>query len=219
MNFKDMKYKFMSIEGPIGVGKTTLAKKLAERLNAQYILEETNNPFLAEFYEDRKRASFKVQIFFLLNRYVQLLNIKQSSLFHQILISDFIIEKDKIFAYLNLDDFELNLYNKLYDLLVNGLPKPDIVIYLQATVDTLLHRIRKRKSVIDKNISVDYLKEVVSAFDYFFFHYRSTPLLVINTNKIDFVYNEEHFKEIERAIKVMKSGTYYYTPWIDHSIK
>lgn len=214
-----MEYKYLAIEGPIGVGKTTLAKMLAEKMDAQLVLEQTNNPFLVEFYENRAKASFKAQMFFLLDRYSQLTNIKQSYLFHQIVISDFIIEKDKIFAYLNLDDHELNLYNKLFDLLNKDLPRPDIVIYLQAKVDVLLQRLKKRRSVLDKHISVDYLKEVIAAFDYFFFHYKATPLLVINTNKLDFVYNDSHFEEIQRAIKVMKAGTYYYTPWLDHTIK
>lgn len=214
-----MEYKYLAIEGPIGVGKTTLAKMLAEKMDAHLVLEQPNNPFLVEFYENRAKASFKAQMFFLLDRYSQLTNIKQSYLFHQVVISDFIIEKDKIFAYLNLDDHELNLYNKLFDLLNKDLPRPDIVIYLQAKADVLLQRLKKRKSVLDKHISVDYLKEVIAAFDYFFFHYKATPLLVINTNKLDFVYNDSHFEEIQRAIKVMKAGTYYYTPWLDHTVK
>jgi deoxyadenosine/deoxycytidine kinase len=213
-----MKHKFIAIEGPIGVGKTALAKKLSEDYSAKLILEDSNNPFLIEFYENRKRAAFKTQIFFLLNRYTQLISLKQSSLFTQSVICDFIIEKDKIFAYLNLDDFELNLYNKLYDLLSKDLPKPDVVIYLQAKIDVLFQRLKKRKEEADKLITEEYLKEVIAAFDYFFFHYRATPLLVINTNWIDFVNNRIHLEEIKRVLDIMKAGTYCYNPVVDQKI-
>ncbi|OGF64518.1 MAG: hypothetical protein A2Y62_06700 [Candidatus Fischerbacteria bacterium RBG_13_37_8] len=209
-----MMFKFLAIEGPIGVGKTVLAKKLSEQLNAQLILEDTTNPFLHEFYQNKKGSAFKTQLFFLLNRYNQLYNLKQSSLFHSSLICDFIIEKDKIFACLNLDDQELSMYNKLYSLLVKELPKPDVVIYLQAKIDVLMQRIRRRNLPLEKSMSDDYLKEVIAAHDYFFFHYKASPLLVINTNQIDFVLNDDHFKEIVRAIETMKAGTHYYTPWL-----
>jgi deoxyadenosine/deoxycytidine kinase len=209
-----MNFKFLAIEGPIGVGKTILAKKLGEKLNSQLILEESINPFLHEFYQNRKGASFKTQLFFLVNRYTQLINFKQTSLFHSTAICDYIIEKDKIFACLHLDNQELSIYNKLYNLLVKELPQPDVVIYLQAKPDVLLHRIKRRNLTYEKNISEDYLKEVIQAFDYFFFHYKTTPLLVINTNQIDFVLNEEHFNEILKAIDTMRAGTQYYTPWL-----
>lgn len=210
-----MRFKFIAIEGPIGVGKTILAKKLGEKLNSQLLLEETTNPFLHEFYNNKKGASFKTQLFFLVNRYTQLVNLKQAPLFHANTIADFIIEKDKIFACLNLDNQELSIYNKLYGLLIKELPQPDIIIYLQAKPDVLLHRIKRRNLPYEKNISEDYLKEIIQAFDYFFFHYKATPLLVINTNQIDFVLNEEHFNEILKAIETMRAGTQYYTPWLD----
>ena len=210
-----MNFKFLAIEGPIGVGKTILAKKLGEKLNSQLILEESINPFLHEFYQNKKGAGFKTQLFFLVNRYTQLMNSKQTSLFHNSIICDYIIEKDKIFACLNLDNQELAIYNKLYTLLAKELPQPDVVIYLQAKPDVLLHRIKKRNLTYEKNISEDYLKELIQAFDYFFFHYKTTPLLVINTNQIDFVLNEAHFKEILKAIDTMRAGTQYYTPWLN----
>ena len=147
------------------------------------------------------------------------MNLKQTPLFHSNTISDFILEKDKIFACLNLDNQELAIYNKLYNLLMKELPRPDIVIYLQAKADVLLHRIKRRNLQFEKNISEDYLKEVIQAFDYFFFHYKATPLLVINTNQIDFVLNEEHFNEILKAIETMRAGTQYYTPWLDEAIE
>ncbi len=207
-----MKYKFIAIEGPIGVGKTSLARKLSEKLNAELILEDTNNPFLADFYLNKKGAAFKVQLFFLLNRYNQLFSLKQSSLFYSITVIDYIIEKDKIFAYLNLDDQELSIYNKLYSLLIQELPKPDMTIYLQANFETLKERIKKRNLPYEKNISDDYLKQVIKAFDYFFFHYKETPLLVINTNRIDFVMRDDHFDEMVNAIKTIRGGTQYFTP-------
>jgi len=211
----NMRFKFIAIEGPIGVGKTILTKKLGEKLNSQLLLEETTNPFLHEFYHNKKGASFKTQLFFLVNRYTQLVNLKQAPLFHANTIADFIIEKDKIFACLNLDNQELSIYNKLYSLLIKELPQPDIIIYLQAKPDVLLHRIKRRNLPYEKNISEDYLKEIIQAFDYFFFHYKATPLLVINTNQIDFVLNEEHFNEILKAIETMRAGTQYYTPWLN----
>lgn len=209
-----MKYKFIAIEGPIGVGKTSLARKLSEKLNAELILEDTNNPFLSDFYFNKKGAAFKVQLFFLLNRYNQLFSLKQSSLFYSITVIDYIIEKDKIFAYLNLDDQELSIYNKLYSLLIQELPKPDMTIYLQANFETLKERIKKRNLPYEKNISDDYLKQVIKAFDYFFFHYKETPLLVINTNRIDFVMRDDHFDEMVNAIKTIRGGTQYFTPWL-----
>jgi len=209
-----MKYKFIAIEGPIGVGKTSLAKKLSEKLNAELVLEETNNPFLIDFYLNKKGAAFKVQLFFLLNRYNQLFSLKQTSLFYSTTVIDYIIEKDKIFAYLNLDDQELTIYNKLYSLLIQELPKPDMTIYLQANFETLKERIKKRNLPYEKNISDDYLKQVIKAFDYFFFHYKETPLLVINTNRIDFVMKDAHFDEMVNAIKTIRGGTQYFTPWL-----
>lgn len=209
-----MKYRFIAIEGPIGVGKTELAKKLAEKLKGELILEDTNNPFLIDFYQNKKGAAFKVQLFFLINRYNQLLSLKQSSLFYSNMIIDYIIEKDKIFAYLNLDNQELSIYNKLYSLLIEDLPKPDLVIYLQANLEILKERIRRRRIDYEINISEDYLKQVIKAFDYFFYHYEKTPLLVVNTNKIDFVLNEDHFREILKAIENMRGGTQYFTPWL-----
>jgi len=129
-------------------------------------------------------------------------------------VIDYIIEKDKIFAYLNLDDQELTIYNKLYSLLIQELPKPDMTIYLQANFETLKERIKKRNLPYEKNISDDYLKQVIKAFDYFFFHYKETPLLVINTNRIDFVMKDAHFDEMVNAIKTIRGGTQYFTPWL-----
>jgi deoxyadenosine/deoxycytidine kinase len=207
-----MKFRSIAVEGPIGVGKTSFVELLARRFDAYKVLEDLENPFLREFYEDKAGAAFQAQLFFLLSRYRQLQELTQRDLFHQITICDYIFPKDKIFAYLNLDDSELLIYDKLYSLLEEQTPKPDLVIFLQSETRTLLERIARRNRDYESGISETYIEAVNKAYNYFFFHYTQTPLLVIDTTQIDFVRDEEHLGELVEQIRKMERGVQYYRP-------
>lgn len=207
-----MKYRAIAVEGPIGVGKTSFVELLARKFDAHKILEDVNNPFLKEFYQDKPGAAFQAQLFFLLSRYRQYQELVQRDLFNQVLLCDYIFPKDKIFAYLNLDDSELLIYDKLYGMLEPQVPKPDLVIFLQAETSRLVERIRKRKRAYETGISEAYINEVNKAYNYFFFHYNQAPLLVIDTNNIDFVSREEHLDELIEQIRKMDRGVQYYRP-------
>jgi len=207
-----MNFKFIAVEGPIGVGKTSLVDLLAERFEARKIFEKVENPFLHDFYQDRAGAAFQCQLFFLLSRFRQQQELAQGSLFSKATVCDYIFAKDKIFAYLNLDDSELMLYEKLYGVLEEQVPHPDLVIYLQARDDVLLDRIRSRRRDYEKEISEKYVSELNRAYNYFFFHYNRTPLLVIDTSEIDFVKSREDLEELFRQIATMQRGVQYYIP-------
>jgi len=207
-----MKFRSIAVDGPIGVGKTSFVRRLAEKFEAHLVLEEAENPFLHAFYEDRPGAAFQTQLFFLLSRYRQLQELTQRDLFRQITICDYIFPKDKVFAYLNLDDSELLIYDKLYALLEQQVPQPDLVIFLQAETRALLERIRNRNRSIEQEVSETYVNEVNKAYNYFFFHYDRTPLLVIDTTSIDFVQHDEHLDELVRQIRKMEHGVQYYRP-------
>jgi deoxyadenosine/deoxycytidine kinase len=207
-----MNFKSIAVEGPIGVGKTSLVDFLAERLEARKVLERTENPFLHDFYQDTPGAAFQCQLFFLLNRFRQQQELAQGNLFRQSLVCDYIFAKDRIFAYLNLNDSELMVYEKIYTVLEEQVPHPDLVIYLQARDDVLMERIRKRKRDYEKEISEKYVSELNRAYNYFFFHYSRTPLLVIETSDIDFVNSQEDLEEVLRQIKSMQRGVQYYIP-------
>jgi deoxyguanosine kinase len=207
-----MKFRSIAIEGPIGVGKTSFVELLTKKFDADKVLENLDNPFLKEFYGDQPGAAFQVQLFFLLNRYRQLQELTNRNLFHQVTLIDYIFPKDKIFAYLNLDDSELLIYDKLYALLEEQSPKPDMVIFLQAETRTLVERIKRRNRDYELEISEDYINEVNKAYNYFFFHYTQTPLLVIDTTAIDFVHHEEHLDELVEQIRKMDRGVQYYRP-------
>lgn len=207
-----MNFKFIAVEGPIGVGKTSLVDFLANRLEARKVLESVENPFLHEFYQDSPGAAFQCQLFFLLNRFRKQQELAQGNLFKQSLVCDYIFAKDKIFAYLNLNDSELMLYEKLYGLLEEQVPHPDLVIYLQARDEILMERIRNREREYEKEISDTYVSELNRAYNYFFFHYNRTPLLVIDTSDIDFVKSQEDLEEILRQISSMQKGVQYYIP-------
>lgn len=207
-----MDFHYIAVEGPIGVGKTTFVELLAGQLGATKIFEDINNPFLADFYRDVPGSAFQAQLFFLLTRYQQQQRMQQGDLFQQSIICDYIFQKDRIFAYLNLSDSELLIYEKLYTLLETTVPKPDLVIYLQASMDVLFQRIKKRNLDFEKSISRDYLKELTQAYNYFFFHYKLSSLLVINTSDIDFVENPEDLQDLVKMIKSMGKGTKYYVP-------
>jgi deoxyadenosine/deoxycytidine kinase len=207
-----MNFKSIAVEGPIGVGKTSLVDFLAERLEARKVLERTENPFLHDFYQDTPGAAFQCQLFVLLNRFRQQQELAQGNLFRQSLVCDYIFAKDRIFAYLNLNDSELMVYEKIYTVLEEQVPHPDLVIYLQARDDVLMGRIRKRKRDYEKEISEKYVSELNRAYNYFFFHYSRTPLLVIETSDIDFVKSQEDLEEVLRQIKSMQRGVQYYIP-------
>jgi deoxyadenosine/deoxycytidine kinase len=207
-----MKFRSIAVEGPIGVGKTSFVELLAKKFDAHRVLENLDNPFLQGFYEDQQGAAFQVQLFFLLSRYRQLQELEQRDLFQQVTILDYIFPKDKIFAYLNLDDRELLIYDKLYAMLEEQVTKPDLVIFLQAETRTLVERISRRNREYEAQISDAYINEVNKAYNYFFFHYTQTPLLVIDTTSIDFVHHEEHLVELVEQIRKMDRGVQYYRP-------
>ncbi len=207
-----MRFRSIAVEGPIGVGKTSFVELLAKKFEAHRVLEQVDNPFLRDFYHDKPGAAFQTQLFFLLSRYRQLLELSQRDLFRQVTICDYIFPKDKIFAYLNLDDSELLIYDKLYALLEPQVPKPDLVIFLQADTARLMERIRRRKRDYESEISEAYVNEVNKAYNYFFFNYTATPLLVINTSEIDFVHHENDLDELAGQIQKMERGVQYYRP-------
>jgi deoxyguanosine kinase len=206
-------FHYIVIEGPIGVGKTSLARLLAKEFNARCILEKSEeNPFLSYFYQDRKKYAFQTQIFFLLNRFQQQKEIAQLDLFNQITLCDYLFSKDRIFASFNLDNHELALYEQIFHLLNGQIPSPDLVIFLQARPEVLLHRVKSRNIPYEKELDLEYLKALTEAYNYYFFHYDRTPLLVVNTSEIDFVNRKEDLAQLIREIKGMKKGTSYFTP-------
>ena len=208
-----MKFHYIAIDGPVGVGKTALVERLAERLDATTLLEEWGqNPFLKGFYDGAPGAAFQMELFFLLSRYRQQQELRQRSLFNQVTIADYVFERSKLFAYLTLDDSELMIYNRLYELLYETVPKPDLVIYLQGSLDTLVKRIKKRGLAYEKSISPQYLQELSEAYSHYFYRYDETPLLVVNTNEIDFVNTPAHFDQLVEQIRNAQKGTQYYVP-------
>ena len=205
--------RYIVTEGPLGVGKTSLTSLLAEELGARLLLERAeDNPFLSDFYKDSARYRFQTQMFFLLNRYRQQEEMAQPDLFTRITISDYLFAKDRIFAYLNLNDHELSLYEQIYKMLEPKIVRPDLVIFLQADTDTLLRRIKLRNRSFEKDINHDYIATVNEAYNQYFFHYSETPLLVINTSDIDFVHRREDLDDLLKQILGMKQGTQYYVP-------
>ena len=204
---------YIAVEGVIGVGKTTFARMISEHLDAELILEPAEeNPFLPRFYKDMSRFAFQTQVFFLLSRYQQLGGLAARDLFAQRIVCDYIFDKDGLFASVNLSEPELLLYEKIVPLMKDRLPKPDLVIYLQASTDVLYDRIRKRGVPFERQISKDYLESLNSAYNYFFFHYDQTPLLVVKTDEIDFVKRPEHFQDLIKQIGRPVDGKQYYVP-------
>jgi len=201
------------VEGPIGVGKTSLTRSLAKRFGARSVFEMVEeNPFLASFYQDRNKYAFQTQLFFLLSRFKQQQDLFQQDLFSQVTVSDYLFAKDRIFASITLDPNELALYERVYEHLGPRVMKPDLVIYLQARLDVLLARIRKRGREFERKFDPEYLAELARTYNDFFHRYEETPLLVINTSDIDFVESEKDFEELIRAIGSIKAGTHYYQP-------
>jgi deoxyadenosine/deoxycytidine kinase len=206
-------FRYIIIEGPIGVGKTSLARLLADVFNARCVLEKPEeNPFLPQFYQDRGKYAFQTQLFFLVSRFQQQRELIQLDLFNQVTLCDYLFAKDRLFASLNLDDHELALYDQIFQLLHGQIPSPDLVIYLQAKPDVLLHRVRTRNLTHEKEMDFDYLKKVIEAYNYYFFHYDQTPLLVVDTSEIDFVKKKEDLNQLIREIRQMRKGTWYFIP-------
>lgn len=205
--------KYIAVEGNIGAGKTTLARLIAEETGGRLFLEEVDdNPFIERFYEDMPGYAFQAQIFFLLNRYRQQMEIAQQDLFSDLMVADYLFAKDTIYAHAVLGDDELVLYNRLHSMLETKILRPDLVIYLQANPDVLLQRIKKRGRHFEKSIDDDYLAGLNDAFNHFFFHYDESPLLIINTNMIDFTAKKEHLEEFFARIAERFDGTEYYIP-------
>jgi deoxyguanosine kinase len=208
-------FRYIAVEGPIGAGKTALAERLGTRLDATVVLEETENPFLADFYADRPGAALQAQLFYLLNRHRQQTSLRQADLFSQVTICDYLFDKDKIFAFLNLDDNELFIYQRLYELLARDVPSPDLVVYLQAPSDVLLRRLRARPSDPEADrldADDEYLRELNEAYHHFFFHYNATPLLVVETSQFDSEASDEALDDLVKQIRSMTGGTRYYVP-------
>lgn len=205
--------RYIVIEGVIGAGKTSLARMLTDRLAAKLVLEEVEeNPFLKDFYKDRARFGFQTQMHFLFSRYQQQREIKQTDLFSDKMISDYLFQKDRIFASLNLVDREMALYDRLMTWLELDVAKPDVVVYLQAHPDKLMDRIFKRARPFEKDMERDYIRQLNEAYNHFFFHYTDTPLLVVDTNAIDFVNQSDDYEDLVKRILSHRQGTVYYRP-------
>jgi len=210
-----LRFRYIAVEGAIGAGKTMLAERIGTRLDATIVLEETENPFLADFYADRPGAALQAQLFYLLSRHRQQTSLRQTDLFSQITVSDYLFDKDKIFAYLNLDDNELFIYQRLYELLARDVPPPDLVVYLQMPTDLLLRRLRSRPTDPETAAlqpDAEYLRELNEAYHHFFFHYNATPLLVVESSEIDADASDEALDDLLKQINTMTAGTRYYVP-------
>jgi deoxyguanosine kinase len=208
-------FRYLAIEGPLGVGKSALADRLGARLDAAMVLDEAENPFLTDFYAGRAGAAFQAQLFFTLSRHRQQTALRQSDLFSQVTVCDYLFERDKIYAYLNLDDNELFIYQRLYELLARDVPPPDLVVYLQAPTDVLLRRVHSRRmdaEAVAFQPDDEYLKELNEAYHHFFFHYNATPLLVVETSQFDSDASDEALDELIKQIRAMGPGTRYYVP-------
>jgi len=208
-----LSFQYIAVEGAIGVGKTAVVERLTQRLEATALLEEWGqNPFLKSFYDGRPGAAFQSELFFVLSRHRQQQELVQRKLFTQATISDYVFEKSRLFAYLNLEDSELLVYEKLYTLLAEGVPRPDLVVYLQAPTEVLARRIKQRGRPEELHLSEEYLAEVNRAYNHYFFHYTATPLLVVNTAEVDFVKHEDDLDDLLKQIRQMGKGTQYYVP-------
>jgi deoxyadenosine/deoxycytidine kinase len=210
-------FRYLAIEGPIGLGKTALAERLGARLDATVVLDEQENPFLESFYAGGSGAAFQTQLFFTLARHRQQFRLRQADLFSQTTICDYLFDRDRIYAFLNLDDNELFIYQRLFELLARDVPQPDIVVYLQAPADVLKRRLRdraRRAAETDEGPlpTEEYLVELGEAYNHFFFHYTATPLLVVETSHFDLSWGDDALDDLLRQIKTMGRGTQYYVP-------
>jgi deoxyadenosine/deoxycytidine kinase len=205
--------RYIVVEGVIGAGKTSLARLLTEQLQAKLVLEEVEeNPFLKDFYRDREQYAFQTQMHFLFSRYQQQRTLRQMDLFSERMVSDYLFQKDRIFAGLNLSERELALYEKVVGWLELDVTRPDVVVYLQAATETLMDRIAKRGRPFERDMDRAYIAALNEAYNHFFFHYLEAPLLVVNTNGIDFVNDPDDFQDLLKRIRTHRGGTVYYAP-------
>jgi deoxyguanosine kinase len=209
-----LNFRYIAIDGPVALGKSLVADRLGARLDATVVLDETDNPFLGDFYAGRAGAGFQSQLFYTLSRHRQQTQLRQSDLFSQLTICDYLFDRDKLYAYLNLDDNELFIYQRLYELLAQDIPVPDLVIYLQSPTDVLRRRLREREKGDPEfpHLDDDYLTELNEAYNHFFFHYTATPLLVVETSQFDLSWGDEAVADLERQVRAMGKGTRYYVP-------
>lgn len=205
-------FHYLAVDGPIGVGKTTLVEMLTRRFEGVKILEDVDNPFLGDFYQDRPGAAFQTELYFLLSRYKQQKEIAQRELFDRVLVADYTFWKNRIFAYLNLSDDELMLFDKLYALLEPQIPVPDLVIHLVADVHTCMERIRRRARPVEKTISEEYLGELIDAYNHYYHYYSRSPLLVVDTRHLNFPQRPEDFDELLHRLAKPIKGTEYFQP-------
>lgn len=212
MSKESLPFNYLAIDGPIGVGKTTLVDLLARRFEGVKVLEDATNPFLDKFYKDRPGAAFQTQLYYLLSRFKQQQEIVQQELFQRLVVADYPFQKDRIFAYLNLTDDELLIYDKLYAMLESQVPTPDLVLYLVADIDTCMSRIRKRNRAYEKKLSEEYMVELIDAYNHYYHHYRSSPVLVVDTRNLNFPARPEDFEELLEQLKKPRKGTEYYVP-------
>jgi deoxyadenosine/deoxycytidine kinase len=204
-------FKHIAIEGVLKSGKTKLANSLAQKIGGRVIFDRLENPYMKDFYDEKEGAALLAQLVFLVNRNYQQSRLMQRDLFEERVICDYIIEKDKIYAYQTLADDELIVYEKIYSILADRVARPDLIIYLQISLPSLLKRIAKEGSALEKNISEKYLEDILEAFDYFFFNYQAAPLLVVKADDLDFS-REEDIMDIVDKIKEMKKSPLYYVP-------
>lgn len=207
---ESLPFRYLAVDGPIGVGKTSLVDRLVRRFEAVKVLEDVENPFLPDFYQDRPGAAFQTQMYFLLSRYKQQQEIVQQELFQRLVVSDYTFQKDRIFAYLTLGDDELATYDKLYVTLEPQVPVPDLVLYLTADVDTCMARIRKRARGMEREISEDYMAELIDAYNHYFHYYNRSPLLVVDTRHMNLVGKAEDFDELVEQLKRPIRGSEYF---------
>ena len=207
---ESLPFRYLAVDGPIGVGKTSLVDRLVRRFEAVKVLEDVENPFLPDFYQDRPGAAFQTQMYFLLSRYKQQQEIVQQELFQRLVVSDYTFQKDRIFAYLTLGDDELATYDKLYVTLEPQVPVPDLVLYLTADVDTCMARIRKRARSFEKEISDEYMAELIDAYNHYFHYYNRSPLLVVDTRHMNLVGKAEDFDELVEQLKRPIRGSEYF---------
>jgi deoxyguanosine kinase len=207
-------FRYLAIEGPVGLGKTALAERLGARLDATVVLEDCDNPFLPEFYAGRGGSAFQAQLFFTLARHRQLLSLRQHDLFSQVTVCDYLFERDRIYAFMNLDDNELFIYQRLFELVSRDLSQPDVVIYLQTPTDRLIKRSQEqaRREPDRTAPSAAYLTELNEAYNHFFFHYTATPLLVVETSQMDVSWGDEAVDDLLKQVRSMTRGTQYYVP-------
>jgi deoxyguanosine kinase len=205
-------FRYLAVDGPIGVGKTTLVEMLVQRFEAVKVLEDVSNPFLQAFYDDRPGSAFQTELYFLLSRFKQMRDRHQQGLFDKLMVADYTFPKNRIFAYLNLSDDELFLFDKLYTLLEGQVPTPDLVVYLVADVDTCMARIKHRARPFEKSLSEDYMGELIDAYNHYYHYYKASPLLVVDTRQLNIPHRPEDFEELVHQLHRPIKGTQYWVP-------